>query len=89
MMLRITPIGPDPLAAVKLDGRLTGDHVTEVQRVCRAVKGRLILDLTDLQFADLQGVSALKELRAHGAEITGASPYIRLLLDGHEPDATP
>jgi hypothetical protein len=88
MTLRITPIGPDPLVAVKLDGRLTADDLVEVQRACRAVTGRLVLDLTDLQFADRQAVSTLRELRAHGAEIIGASPYIRLLLDGREPDAT-
>ncbi len=41
-----------------------------------------LLDLTDLQFAGREGVSVLRELRAQGAELTGTSPYLRLLLDG-------
>ena len=81
-------MGPDSPAAVKLDGRLTGEEVAELQGVCEGVAGRLVLDLTNLQFADRQAVGALRELRAHGAEITGASTYIRLLLDGGASDAT-
>lgn len=81
MTVRMTQIG-DPVAAIKLDGRLTAEDLSEVQRVCRAVKGRLVLDLTGLQFADRQAAGALRELRALGAEIIGTSPYVRLLLDG-------
>ena len=88
MTLRITPIGPESPAAVKLDGRLTGEEIAELRRACEGVNGRLVLDLTDLQFADRQGVSELRALRAHGAEIAGASTYIRLLLDHRAPDAT-
>jgi len=75
--LRISTTGP---ARLKLDGVLTGAEVTELRRACAAVNERLVFDLTDLQTADRQGVSALRELRAAGAEIIGASPYIRMLL---------
>ena len=88
MTLRIIPIGPGPPATMKLDGRLTGEAVLELRRVCEGVKGPLVLDLTDLQFADRHGVSTLRELRAQGAELIGASPYLQLLLDGTPHDAT-
>ena len=88
MTLRIIPIGPGPPARMKLDGRLTGEAVLELRRVCEGVKGHLVLDLTDLQFADRQGVGVLRELRAQGTELIGASPYLRLLLDGTPDDAT-
>ena len=88
MTLRITPIGPDSPAAVKVDGRLTGEEVPELRRVCEGLQEQLVLDLTDLQFADRQGVSVLRELRAQGAELLGVSPYLRLLLDGTPHDAT-
>jgi ABC-type transporter Mla MlaB component len=81
MTLRITPSGPGPPAVLALDGRLTGDEIAELRRAVDEVGGKVILDLTGLQFADRPGVSVLRELKAHGAKFTGASPYIVLLLD--------
>jgi anti-anti-sigma regulatory factor len=80
MTLRISQVGSDPAASFKIDGRLTAEEVPELLRVCVGITGPVVLDLTDLQFADRQGVSALRELRAHGARFTGASPYIELLI---------
>jgi len=80
MTLRITSNGPGPTARLKLDGRLTAEEVLEVRRACAGVEGRLVLDLTDLQFADRLGVSVLRELRARGAQLIGVSHYLGLLL---------
>jgi anti-anti-sigma regulatory factor len=88
MTLRITPSGPGPPAVLTLDGRLTGDEVAELRRAVDEVGGKVILDLTGLQFADRPGVSVLRELKAHGAKFTGCSPYMRLLLDDAPHDAT-
>lgn len=82
MTLRIVATGLMPPVTVKLDGRLTGEEVPELRRVCEGVKERLVLDLSDLQSADRQGVSALKELWGQGAGLIGASPYVELLLGG-------
>ncbi len=82
MTLRISPIGPNPVTRFKLDGRLTVEVVPELVRVSAELREQLVLDLTDLHFADRHGVNVLRELRAQGAELTGASPYLRLLLDG-------
>src|SRR6266542_724934 len=67
MTLRISEVGSGPGTSFKLDGRLTEG---------------VVLDLNDLHFADRQGVSALRELRAQGAKLTSVSPYLCLLLDG-------
>lgn len=80
MTLRITSNELGPTARLKLDGRLTGEEVLEVRHACAGTEGRLVLDLTDLQFADRQGVSVLRELRAQGALFTGVSHYLALLL---------
>ena len=80
MTLRITSSGPGPTGRLKLDGRLTAEEVLEVRRACAGTEARLVLDLTDLQFADRQGVSVLQELRAQGAQLIGVSHYLRLLL---------
>ena len=80
MTLRITSNGPGPTARLKLDGRLTAEEVLEVRRACAGVEGRLVLDLTDLQFVDRQGVTVLRELRAEWAQLIGVSHYLGLLL---------
>lgn len=80
MTLRITTTGPGPPAVLALDGRLTSDEVPELRRAVDEVGGEVTLDLAGLQFADRSGVSALRELKAHGVRIIGASPYITLLL---------
>ena len=87
MTLRISQVGSDPDASFKIDGRLTAEEVPELMRVCVGLTGQVVLDLADLQFADRQGVSALRELRAHGAKFTGASPYLELLIGDAPLDA--
>ena len=67
---------------VRIDGRLEGEAVTELDRVCREVSGGLVLDLSALLSADEIGLAALRALLAGGATVTGASPYIQLLLKG-------
>jgi ABC-type transporter Mla MlaB component len=80
MTLRISVVGPDPTRGLKLDGRLTTEEVPELRRAYAELQGQVTLNLSDLQFADRTGVSVLRELRAHGAKFTGASPYIELLI---------
>jgi len=81
MTLRITVRALGPPTTVKMDGRLTAEEVPELWSVCAEIEGRLALDLTDLKSADRQGVSALQELRAKGADLIGVSPFLGLLLD--------
>jgi hypothetical protein len=87
MTLRITTIGPGPPAALALDGRLTGDEVAELRRAVDEAGGEVLLDLAGLQSADRPGACALRELKAHGVRITGASPYIDLLIGDAPLDA--
>ncbi len=82
MTLRISEVGSGPGTSFKLDGRLTAEEVPELLRVCAGLTKGVVLDLNDLHFADRQGVSALRELRAQGAKLTSVSPYLCLLLDG-------
>jgi anti-anti-sigma regulatory factor len=80
MTLRISAIEADPTAKLKLDGRLTAEVVPELMRVCAELEANVVLDLTDLRFADRQGVSVLRELKAQGAQLIGVSHYLGLLL---------
>jgi anti-anti-sigma regulatory factor len=80
MTLRISALEPDPAGKLKLDGRLTAEVVPELMRVCAELEANVVLDLTDLRFADRQGVSVLRGLKAQGAQLIGVSHYLGLLL---------
>ncbi len=48
--------------------------------------GALLIGLEDLVSADRAAIETLQDLRAAGARLVGASPYIAMLLNGR-PDA--
>jgi anti-anti-sigma regulatory factor len=67
---------------VTIGGRLVASTVRELLNLCESVEGVLVLDLSGLVFADARGLEALRELEERGAELRGASPFIRLLKNG-------
>ena len=72
---------------VSVAGRLIGAAVVELTDACASTEDNFELDLSKLMFADDAGVEAIRSLREKGAEISGASSFIRLLIDdvsGHE-----
>lgn len=62
-------------------GRLTGPAITQLSDACEPIKGRLVLELSKLKFADDAGVEAIRTLRERGAEIYGASYFIKMLIN--------
>jgi len=66
---------------VKFDGRLTGDAVAELARVSESATPPLTVDLSDMQFADGEGVDALEEIRGRGGRLCHVPPYVSLLLE--------
>ena len=81
MTLKIT----DEKTAVRVEGRLEGEGVAELDHVCRAAARPLRLELNALLNVDEVGLGLLRSLIASGATVSGASPYIRLLLDTELP----
>jgi len=67
-------------SVIKIDGALTWEGLPELERVVSPCKGALRLDLSELLYLDGKGVAAVQALRAGGAELVGASPYIALLI---------
>ena len=81
MTLRITdePTADDTL--VRIEGRLEGEGVVELDRLCRRAKKPLRLELGALLNVDDVGLGLLRSLIAAGATVSGASPYIRFLIE--------
>ena len=80
MTLDIASDSDSGVRIVRLEGWLEGEAVGELERVVTGEAGPLRLDLSELRSADTAGLDALRALRAAGASLVGASPYIRLLL---------
>ena len=59
--------------------------VPDVLAACESARPPLRLDLSGLRSADVDGIRAIRLLSETGAELHGASPYIRqLLLEANE-----
>ncbi len=85
-MLRITVIKTSNSTTLRLEGRLTGPWVGELERTWRAVaadssNGRTFLDLTDVTFVGEDGKRLLETLYAEGAKLKAASCATRRLVD--------
>ena len=79
-MLRITKTLKDSIVTIKVDGRLVSGGTEVLVEAYDGHRGRLVVDLSDLHFADDAGVSVLRKLQARGARIIGARPYLSLRL---------
>jgi hypothetical protein len=78
LTLRITPIPNDDPGILRLEGRLRGEEVPELER--SAGPGVRALDLEGLMSADPEGLAALRRLRDRGVEIKNPSHYLAMLL---------
>lgn len=64
---------------LRLEGRLVGPWVSELRQVCEPLISdgtRLAVDLTEVTFADENGVSLLAGLRTRGARLLNALPFV-------------
>ncbi|MGH7387950.1 MAG: STAS domain-containing protein [Candidatus Rokuibacteriota bacterium] len=63
-----------------VEGRLVGPWVKELRRSCEAAAaaGRQVaIDLADVDFADLDGLALLLELRDEGFDLVNCSAFLR------------
>lgn len=72
--------GTPESARLRVEGRLTGPCVAELQRSCD-VNGlsdgiELDLDIGDLSFVDVAGVELLKSLRGRGVNLLRVPPLV-------------
>ncbi len=64
---------------LRLEGQIVGPWVDELRRASGKYQGnghRLTLDLTDVTFADRDGIALLSGLRSHAIRLTGCSPFL-------------
>lgn len=81
-MLRIDLSHKGPSALVKLEGRLVGPWVAELEGVLAAVEDlhALTLELEGVSHADEAGLAVLRLALARGARVSSVSGFVACLL---------
>lgn len=82
MTLRLTVTAREDLTVIRVDGRLAGDGVLQLEQACQAARRPVVLDLTHLATADDTGVVTLRRLAGDGVHLLGLTPYMAQLLGG-------
>ena len=67
---------------VCVSGRLVASSIKQLADVCETREGNFVLDLSKLIFADSAAIEVIRSLREKGADISGASSFIKFLIDG-------
>lgn len=87
-MLRITTVPTNPATPLlKLEGKLMGPWVEELQQVCTATSAPppLCLDLSAVSYVDSAGVALLRGLSRQGVRLVSCSGFIAELLHRESP----
>jgi ABC-type transporter Mla MlaB component len=80
MSIRATITSDARQTVLRIDGRLRSEDISELAGQYGGAGSPHVIDLSDLQSADSDGVRLLQDFVSRGAQIRGASPYIQLLL---------
>ena len=79
-MLKISENEPGKrTTTLRLEGRVVGPWVDELKQVCEPLVkngSKLALDLTDVSFADENGVALLSNLKSRGVKLLSATPFL-------------
>jgi anti-anti-sigma regulatory factor len=84
-LLRITRIESQDAMTLKLEGKLAGPWVEELERTWRSAKDAarnqpLIADLNDVTFVDRAGERLLSQMHTVGTTLVAEGPYMRQRL---------
>jgi len=82
--LRITTTIENGTVVLRLHGWLVGAEVGAFEEAWNGVALPARIDLRWLVGADGDGIRALRQSSELGAQLTGASPYLELLMRGAE-----
>ena len=80
MAIRVSTEVGETVTTIRIEGRLTSDDVPDVRAACESANPPVRLEVSGLRSADGAAIRALQSLSEAGAELHGASPYIKQLL---------
>jgi anti-anti-sigma regulatory factor len=77
MTLRIQTLPKEDVVAYALSGRIEGEEVAELQRLCEGRDRRVVLDLKEVKLVDRDTVRFLAQCEANGILLQNCPAYIR------------
>jgi len=82
--MRITRVDSNEGTLLRVDGRLEGEGVNELEQACREARSPLILNLAGVLWIDDRATETLQRMMADDTVVTNASPYVALRLNRKE-----
>jgi hypothetical protein len=79
-MIRITIQSKQNHTVVIIDGRVTESDLKEIQRVRKALKGDVSLDLRGLDGCAPVGIRLVRAWLDAGAQLEAATPFLEMIL---------
>ncbi|MEJ2085544.1 MAG: hypothetical protein P8Y44_07680 [Acidobacteriota bacterium] len=61
---------------LRVEGRLSGEEIAELEQVARSPELPVRVDLSQLDSADEAGIALLRNLESEGVELVGVRPLI-------------
>ncbi len=84
-MLRITQlVSEDRLLTLRLEGKIVGPWVEELERTCSPLLAKhpaTTIELAGITFLDAAGAELLLRLQEQGVSLTGGSSFLREYLE--------
>ena len=81
MDVRIDFISNGLKTIIRIAGRLSSTAVEHLENACDPGEKPAVIDLSNLLFADDDGINAIRAIADKGVQVRGASPFVQLLLD--------
>jgi anti-anti-sigma regulatory factor len=83
MSIRINIEPEATVTVLQIAGELDRTTAGQLTETIESIEGNIVMDLSELIFADEAGVDAIRSLKDKGTDIRGASAFIRLLVKGN------
>ena len=92
-MLKVTTTDQDQTITLKLEGKLAGPWVQEVNRVwddtAQAARSEFVIDLRSVTFIDRPGRALLATMSRHGAQLIATDCLTRNIVDEIQKESYP
>jgi len=83
-MVRISESGSsNGIRAIRIEGRVVGSSVTEVQTYCQRILSQglpLTIDMGEVSFLDTKGIGLFRDLMSQQVRLLNCSPFVNELL---------
>ena len=77
MTLKIEGYSDGTCTTIRLMGRMTADHLAELETQIRDSRSKIVIDLEEVDLVDVQVVRFLGVCEAQGITLFNCSPYLR------------